>query len=350
MDTLPNEIINVILFEYLSNQNIKACMLTSKLFHVLTRKQHNAIKKAYNLDTDPISCIYQCIAFGYLDTCQWIYNLNIPELQKILESLDMKYYRDAFKECCINGNLETLKWLNELYLQKFKNKCIPDRLDNCFTHTCTKGNTDIAKWLHANYTVDIYYDNDYAFNVSCQDGKFEIVQWLYSMSCQNNKPYDLHNCVDYPFRWSCANGHLLIAQWVYNVAIGNGSPYQLYYSYFEESCTYGHLDVSQWLYDLSLKNNSPFKITNELFDKIRSHDNHIYLQYNNNKNNKHKPYPNDCLNVMKWLYQIADELDICLDISLCQYNLNNDIKQWYNSIKRIQIEENNLPNKKPKLK
>ncbi|ARF11897.1 ankyrin repeat protein [Klosneuvirus KNV1] len=369
MEILPNEIINLLLFEYFPIKDIRSCLNSSKFFHILSYHQLNIIKKAYNLDIEPYNCFFRCICFGYLDTCKWIWNIQIPNRKiqlvvngKLQLNDDESYYQEAFNNCCINGNLETVQWCYELYLQKFNNKKIldiHDRSEHTFRIACVRGKITIAKWLYdmclkENTPIDIYADDDYAFLVSCQDGKLEVVQWLLQLSIELGKPFDIHQGFEYCFRLSCVNGHLPIAQWIYELGIQLNSPVNIHiwnlWNPFESSCKNGHLNVAQWLYDLGLKNNQPFEINNELFDIVRQQDNHEYTQFrSNNYRNPQTVYRNGHLGVLKWLYQLGQESNIPIDITLCEYNQNPDINKW---CKKIQLnEENNeRPNKKPRHK
>ena len=122
MEILPNEIINLLLFEYFPIKDIRSCLNSSKFFHILSYHQLNIIKKAYNLDVNPSDCLFRCICFGYLNTCKWIWNIQIPNRKIQLTLFNENYYMDSFKQCCLEGNLETVQWCYELYLQKFNNK------------------------------------------------------------------------------------------------------------------------------------------------------------------------------------------------------------------------------------
>jgi len=384
MESLPNEVINLLLFEYLPIKDIRTCLNTSKLFHVLSDYQLNIVKKAYNLDIDPYSCFFRCICFGYLDACKWIWNIQIPnhKIQLIVDGKiqltdNEEYYQDAFKHCCTEGNLETVQWCYELYLQKFNNKKIlniHDRSEHTFRIACVRGKIEIAKWLYEMclrecHPIDIYEDDDYAFLVSCQDGKLEVAQWLWQLSNDLGKPYDIHRDFEYCFRWSCENGYLDVAKWIYYLGIQLNSSVNIHiWNPFVTSCKNGHLNVVQWLYNLGLEINQPFKINDELFEQVRQQDNHEYIQYrnhnyknpqkdnheyiqyrNHNYKNQQIVYRTGHLSVLKWLYQLGQELKIPIDITLCEYNHNPDINEW---CKKIQYnEENNeRPNKKPRYK
>lgn len=361
MEILPNEIINILLFEYLPIQDIQSCLLTSKFFHVLSDYQLNIIKKAYNLDTNPYDCFFRCICFGYINTCKWIWNIQMPHRKIQLNDNkqlidDERYYQDAFNICCTEGNLETVLWCYELYVIKFNNKKILDihkRSEYTFRIACVRGKIEIAKWLYEiclkeGYSIDIHASDDYAFLVSCQNGRLEVAQWLWQLSNELGKLFDIHRDFEYCFRWSCENGHLEVAQWIYQLGIQLTSPVNIHiWNLFVATCKNGHLLVAKWLYYLGLEINRPFKINNELFETVRYQDNQEYIQFNNNRNQQ-TFYRNGQLSVMKWLYQLSQELKIPIDITLCEYNMNPYINNWY---KKIQFNENNeRSNKKPRYK
>ena len=102
---IPNEIINKIIYQHLSLEDIRSCLVSSKIFHVLSGHQKNIINNAKK------GWIY-CIKKGHLETSKWLYQLGIDLASPIDIHVDDDF---AFRWSCYNGHLETSKWLCTLY-------------------------------------------------------------------------------------------------------------------------------------------------------------------------------------------------------------------------------------------
>ena len=182
---IPNDIIRELLCNYLSPKDIHACLLTSKIFHVMLPHQlYRIIRPSW----------YDCIKKGSLLTCMKIYQLSIDIKQPINIHENNEY---AFARSCTIGHLEMVGWFYDLGLQ-------------------------------LNSPINIHADVEFAFRGSCRFGHFEVAKWLYDLSLQLNSPINIHADNEFAFRWSCGNEHLEVAKWLcslcdkYSIKIDNG--------------------------------------------------------------------------------------------------------------------------------
>lgn len=135
-------------------------------------------------------------------------------------------------------NVEIFKVLNENgYLKYFE--------QDIFGLCCENGNICVAKYMYSLEKVDAHYNEDYAFRISCEYGKFDMAKQLF----QNLKKINIHALDDYAFRYSCKNGHLDIAKWLYQ--LGEKINVHAVKDYaFRYACSNNHLNVCKWLYQL----------------------------------------------------------------------------------------------------
>ena len=124
-----------------------------------------------------------------------------------------------------------------------------------FIEACKRGFLAYAKYLFGAYEIDIHANNDYAFQLSCENGHIEVAQWLILLGESNDyTKIDIHADNEYAFRWSCQYGHLELAQWLIKLGESNGYTKINIHAdneyAFRWSCRNGHLEVAQWLVNL----------------------------------------------------------------------------------------------------
>jgi len=223
---LPNDILNLILYNYLPTNDIKSCLLIAKLFNVLSNQQLDVIKKASG-------GWYKCIGKGYLTSAKWLYELSV----KSNNPIDIHENDDfAFKTCCDYCPLEMAQWLYELSVELKNPIDIHKYARNNFTRLCHNGQFELVKWLcevgvQLNKPIDINYN--YTFEMCCHNNQFEIAKWVYELSVKSNKPLNTHAGTwgdfwgDYGFRTFCRYNNVKAAQWFcslndkYSVVIEN---------------------------------------------------------------------------------------------------------------------------------
>ena len=87
----------------------------------------------------------------------------------------MEEINKAFRQACMNGNLELAKWL----LKVNPNIDISAKNEHAFRWACMNGHLELAKWLlEINPYIDITSNSNEAFLGACFNGKLNVAQWL----------------------------------------------------------------------------------------------------------------------------------------------------------------------------
>ena len=135
-----------------------------------------------------------------------------------------------------------------------------------FIKLCEYGKLDEAKQLfEANPTINISYNNEQAFRLSCHNGHLEVAQWLLQIPKKTGRPdIDISIHDEEAFRFACYDGHLLVAQWLHQIHKETGRPdinisFNVWFNY---AGYYGHLEVCQWL--LQIKPDLDISADNDL--------------------------------------------------------------------------------------
>lgn len=111
---LPNDIINIILYDNLRPRDIQTCYLASDLFHVLSNYQKEVIKNAK-------LGFYYCCSNGYLESAKLIYKINCRNnITTYIHQQHELTGNTPFLESCINGHIEVAKWLHNLSIETKK--------------------------------------------------------------------------------------------------------------------------------------------------------------------------------------------------------------------------------------
>ena len=220
-------------------------------------------------------------------------SIVLPELNYLLiKHLDLyldyknlrqtnKYYHEFIE------NIKLYKELRELGHIKYLN--ISRKA--YFLKACYYGYLEAVKYLYKNNKkINIHSENEKAFRISCENGQYNVAEWLYSISIknniENNKRIDIHAMDDYAFIQSCSNGHKNIAEWLYNISgTENNRKIDInkrFNKAFRYSCCHGHKDIAQWLYNL--------------------HDKNIYTNVDSTFRSS---YYNGHKDIVQWLYNLS---------------------------------------------
>lgn len=244
----------------------KNLMLVNKYFCNIIRKNpiYSEFRFFHELCCRPVGGFFllpsttkkfvKACKFGHIHVCKYIVSKDHHNrLETYMEN------NDAFVKCCLNGQLEIAKWLDQLVT-------CPQRPHTCgsitqtFIKCCYRGQINVAKWLYQSKPTiknDLYHDVFFAN--CCEKGKLEIVKWLYQSDLIYSE--SIHKHYRHIFKISCRHGHLELAQWIYylkfeeiNIRMENNYA-------FRWACMKNKLDVAQWLttlcpeYKLIIENN-----------------------------------------------------------------------------------------------
>lgn len=260
---------------------------------------------------------------GHFYIAKWLYCLDN-------ESFKDKILKNAFTVACAEGHIDIYKWLHSLKIDY--SSCI----EYTFATTLQKGQLETAKWLYDLYAKLIKYDE--IFLDACKSKKLEIIEWIYSIlpddKCIRRK------CAAYGFIWCCGYADIAIVKYVDNLGIiedrldRNGMSafanacannrfdtaeflskrYVNTRDVFEKTCENGHLEMAKWLH----KNNMMYHVKIDLvFESVCEKGyfelaEWLYNKFviNNCSNSFKKACENGRLEIAKWL-KCKDETLYC---------------------------------------
>jgi Ankyrin repeats (3 copies) len=184
---------------------------------------------------------------------------------------------------------------------KFNRISMVSKQNSLFINACQTNNLLLCKYLIEKFPIDIHSWRDFAFQVSCINGRLNIAKWLVNISMGADF-INIHADCEYAFKFSCENGHIDVVQWLVNIS---KSPININVENeyaFRSSCQYGHLNVAKWLIDLSKLDDFSF---------INIHAYHDYA-FSRSCENGH-------LNTAKWLLTLGEA-----NFSLINIHTDND--------------------------
>jgi len=185
------------------------------------------VKISINHKTRIHSTFDEVCLHGYLNVALWMYQ-ELPQFNDLHHALTLT---------CSNGHMEMIQWLLTLdrtnqpisslnqpiilfgdASPNEKEKYIHDEFNNMFKYAC-EGNPDkclpLAQWLlEIHPSIDLHYDDDYAFVEACTNGHLKTAQWLYSL----DSSFQFRKNNDSLFRNVCNNLHndihVTVAVWL----------------------------------------------------------------------------------------------------------------------------------------
>lgn len=83
-----------------------------------------------------------------------------------------------------------------------------------FVCGCENGHIEITKWLLSISKINLHYNGELPFRLSCARGHLETAQFLYQSSLKDNNKIDIHVVYDAAFREACEGGHSNVAEWL----------------------------------------------------------------------------------------------------------------------------------------
>lgn len=67
-----------------------------------------------------------------------------------------------------------------------------NKIYNNFFKACQNDSIDIAKFLYFKHKIDIHFNDEYAFYLSCVNNHLEIAEWLIELGEINHSPINIH--------------------------------------------------------------------------------------------------------------------------------------------------------------
>ena len=208
-----------------------------------------------NSETISDFCVDEHVYRWFFDFCSEK-NINVNIDDHFLYDISFSFDNNLL---FISTKLECVKWIVETY-KKLNGKEIDIHYydDMTFINACKYNCFDVAVYLYE-LGANINARNNEAFVVSCLNGNFEIVKWLYSLGKININDIgacDMEHLLGFEikknkaFKNCCIGGHLEIAKWLYYLC-ENNKPLEKseLIDSFICSCQNGHIEIAEWLFD-----------------------------------------------------------------------------------------------------
>lgn len=177
----------------------------------------------------------ECCINGHFEMAKELYFMSNIDLSNIDIYASTGMYANAFKKSYLSGDLEFTKWLFSLDKKFFINKFTYP----IFQKVCDSNYIDTVKW-----TIDVGYksywsnSNDDIFVLCAGKGYFELIQYLHSI--WDAKPFS-----EKIFISSCNGGRTNIVQWIYSIKPVSK---KLINKGFKSCSMNGHLELAKWLF------------------------------------------------------------------------------------------------------
>ncbi len=134
-------------------------------------------------------------------------------LKRIFEYTLFEPKEHTFERAARTGNLEVLKYLVQTgeNIKGHRDDALISASENghfrIVRYIVEKMQANCAKYLLEN-GADFHADRDFAFRISCREGRLEAVKFLLE------KGADIHSLDDYAFRYASERGHLEIVKYL----------------------------------------------------------------------------------------------------------------------------------------
>lgn len=252
---------------------------------------------------------------GNLSICKWIYSLGHTEMKPeyfvsvcstghldiaewVFSSCPDINVQTGFYSSCEHGHLNLAKWVltKGVDLDKIN-------LTELFARSCLRSNLECAKWIYSldtKYTINIYFDNNYAFRSSCATEHVDLVEWILTLYPGSKVNIDV-------LKFIHEVKNLKIAKLLYEIGLINNSNI---HECFKISCIWCNFEVVPWLY--SLIENKDLIDIDMLFEETATTNSYRIISTQN------------LINVLKWIYNLGlkNEKTVLNDVFINLY-INN---------------------------
>ena len=199
----------------------------------------------------------------------------------IVNYLRKKFYnqhnfRNDFRNACMNGDLERVKWLYEVSVHY---DIIINNHGNIFSDTCSYGHVEIVKFLvELSEKKDTYINIDTSFNYAKRKSHLEVMKYLIKMGDERKSPIDIHASNEEAFRCACSNDHLEVVKFLIQFGRERGREIDIdiIKKAFQDAGIKGLLEVMKYLFEMCNERKDPidiyqanFRVEFELFNNLR---------------------------------------------------------------------------------
>jgi len=236
MENLVSDV-TMYMFDSMEPKDIIACLMTGKLFHVLTPSQYDVIRFAcYGM--------HYCIRHNKLNSCKYLYQKG--------------YGRNEIYD---DFNADYNKWMKSIYWVPKDDDYNNDKVDEYrfiqftkhFKYACVHGYLEMAQWLYGLNQICIHEHNLHEIYLEvCQNGQLEVLKWLMPFINKMNVTDD-----DSAYDIACTYGHIKVIEYLreikYNVL--DDPDVCHYYTYgIRRDARFGNLATLKWFYELNKEN------------------------------------------------------------------------------------------------
>ena len=271
MDTLPRDLLNLLLAPFQNNEQSYLLSLVNKQFNSIVKVDRRIPLEdvlRYYAEHGYIPCLNwfrYCDLYYYLipirqqnrflpdNICSYAAYGGQMETIKWALSVGCKICEQTTADAALNGHLSIVQWVKENDYQS----------DDTWTLQCAarKGHKSIIQYY---MSLDSIYKNETAVvNSAAEGGQLELFQWLldsgfkhstslYFLACHNGQLEIIKCARKRGLEWDTSYlpsdaaraGHLHVLQWL----LANGCEWNIYV--MSDAASNGHLDVMKWAHEL----------------------------------------------------------------------------------------------------